>query len=134
MAEVAPSAKQTILIVEDNDANLRLLTAFLTAHGYTTCGAVDGPQATDFLSRERPNLILMDVQLPDISGVDILHWLRADPRLNSVPVVAITAFAMRGDRERLLGEGFDEYLAKPMSLLGLLDVVRRFTPSPAHPE
>jgi two-component system cell cycle response regulator DivK len=134
MAGEASGAKQTILIVEDNDANLRLLTAFLTAHGYAICGAADGPQATNFLSRERPNLILMDVQLPEISGIDILKWLRADPRLNSVPVVAITAFAMRGDRERLLREGFDDYMAKPMSLLVLLDVVRRFITDIEHAE
>lgn len=134
MAGEAPSAKETILVVEDNDANLRLLTAFLTAHGYNIRGAVDGPQATEFLARERPDLVLMDIQLPDVSGIEILRWLRANPRLASVPVVAITAFAMRGDRERLLNEGFNEYVPKPTSLLVLLDVVRRCISKVDHAE
>ena len=134
MAGEAPSATETILIVEDNDANLRLLTAFLTAHGYAIRGAVDGPQATEYLAHERPNLVLMDIQLPDVSGIEILRWLRADPRLASVPVIAITAFAMRGDRERLLNEGFDDYVPKPTSLMVLLDVVRRRIASIDHAE
>jgi two-component system cell cycle response regulator DivK len=125
----APTAEatKTILVVEDNDTNMRMLTAFLGANGYATLGASDGPSATEMLLHEQPNLILMDIQLPDISGIDVLRWLRTDPRLSAVPVVAITAFAMRGDRERLLKAGFDDYVSKPMSLLHLLDIVRRYT-------
>ena len=113
----------TILVVEDNDRNMKLLRDVLQATGYRTLEASTGRQALALATTHQPALVLMDVRLPDLDGVDALDRLRADELTAWIPVVAITAQAMQGDRERLLGSGFDGYLAKPLDIDELLATV-----------
>jgi two-component system cell cycle response regulator DivK len=115
----------TVLVVEDNERNMKLLRDVLQATGYRTLEASTGRQALALATIHRPALVLMDVRLPDLDGVDALARLRADELTASIPVVAITAQAMQGDRERLMGSGFDGYLAKPLDIDELLATVER---------
>jgi two-component system, cell cycle response regulator len=103
-----------ILVIEDNPANLELMNYLLQAFGHTTQTATDGKEGLDAVYRERPDLILCDVQLPRVSGYEVVRQLKSDSALRTVPVVAVTAFAMVGDRDKLLAAGFDGYLAKPI--------------------
>jgi two-component system, cell cycle response regulator len=104
-----------ILIIEDNPANLELMTYLLSAFGHTVLAAEDGQGGLEAARRERPNLIVCDVQLPDIDGYEVARWLKSDPGLRRTPLVAVTALAMVGDRDRVLAAGFDGYLAKPIN-------------------
>ncbi|MGA8602556.1 MAG: response regulator, partial [Beijerinckiaceae bacterium] len=90
---------KTVLIVEDNELNMKLFNDLLEAHGYTTIQTNSGVEAVELARRHRPNLILMDIQLPEVSGLEVTQWLKDDDELRSIPIVAITAFAMRGDEE-----------------------------------
>ena len=105
-----------ILIVEDNPRNMKLATDVLDHHGYRTLQAVDAEQGLVLARTEHPALILMDVQLPGMDGVAALDRLRGDPETSGIPVVALTAFAMRSDRERFLAAGFDGYMEKPIDI------------------
>jgi CheY-like chemotaxis protein len=109
----------TVLVVEDNALNLKLVRDVLTHAGYRVLEAGDAERGIALARAERPDLILMDVQLPGIDGVDALGRLRADPATASIPVAALTALAMREDRERFLAAGFDGYLEKPVSVPAL---------------
>ncbi|MFN2564981.1 MAG: response regulator [Gemmatimonadaceae bacterium] len=109
-------AGELVLIVEDNDKNMKLVRDLLQYHGYRTLEAGTGAEALAAAGAHRPDLVLMDIQLPDMDGVAVLRALRADPRTAAIPVVALTAFAMTGDRERFLEFGFDGYLAKPIDV------------------
>ena len=113
---------ETVLVVEDNDRNMKLLRDVLQATGYRTLEASTGRQAL-LLAKHRPDLILMDVRLPDMDGLEALRMVRADARTASIPVVAVTAQAMKGDRERFLQAGFDGYLPKPLDVDELLAAV-----------
>lgn len=104
-----------ILIIEDHTANLELMTYLLTAFGYATLAAADGRTGLEVAAREKPDLIISDIQLPDISGYEIAARLKSDERLRVTPLVAITALAMVGDRERVLKAGFDGYISKPIT-------------------
>lgn len=104
-----------ILIVEDNPQNLELMRYLLAAFGHEVLAAGDGVEASDLLQRERPDLILCDIQMPRMDGYELLAWIRARAAFNGIPVVAVTAFAMVGDREKILGAGFDGYLSKPIA-------------------
>ena len=115
---------ERILLVEDNALNMKLLRDVLVATGYHTIEATTGGDAVSLATEHVPSLVLMDIELPDIDGVETLHRLRADARTTDIPVVAVTAQAMRGDRERFLAEGFDGYVAKPVDLRELLASVR----------
>jgi two-component system cell cycle response regulator DivK len=117
--------RQRILIVEDNEKNMKLFRDVLGAAGYTTVEATSGGQAVDLATQHGPGLVIMDVRLPDVDGVEALARLRADARTASIPVLAVTAQAMQGDRERFLEAGFDGYLAKPVDIIELVDAVRR---------
>jgi two-component system, cell cycle response regulator DivK len=117
---------KTVLIVEDNELNMKLFHDLLEAHGYDTVGTRNGSEALDLARRHRPDLILMDIQLPEISGLDVTKWLKADPVLKSIPVVAVTAFAMKGDEERIREGGCEAYLSKPISVAKFIDTVRQF--------
>jgi two-component system, cell cycle response regulator DivK len=117
---------EQILIVEDNEKNMKLFRDVLTARGYHALGATSGEDAIDLALSARPALLLMDVQLPGISGVDALQRLRSDERTASIPVLALTAQAMHGDRERFLDAGFDGYLSKPVDIIELLRTVQEF--------
>jgi len=116
----------TVLIVEDNALNMKLFNDVLVAHGYETLQSRDGPEALALARRHRPNLILMDIQLPEVSGLQVTKWLKEDEDLQMIPVVAITAFAMKGDEQKILEGGCEGYIAKPISITSFLKTVERF--------
>jgi two-component system, cell cycle response regulator DivK len=117
---------KTVLIVEDNELNMKLFHDLLEAHGYNTVGTRNGIEALELARQHRPDLILMDIQLPEVSGLEVTKWLKDDPELRSIPVVAVTAFAMKGDEERILSGGCEAYLSKPISVGKFLETVRSF--------
>ena len=117
---------KTVLIVEDNDLNIKLLNDLLQAHGYDTIQTMDGRDVLKLARDYSPNLILMDIQLPTISGLEVTKKLKVDDELKKIPVVAVTAFAMKGDEEKFREGGCDGYIAKPFSVSSLLDVVSKF--------
>ena len=117
---------KTVLIVEDNDLNIKLLNDLLQAHGYDTIQTMDGRDVLKLARDYSPNLILMDIQLPTISGLEVTKKLKVDEELKKIPVVAVTAFAMKGDEEKIREAGCDGYIAKPISVSSLLDVVSKF--------
>lgn len=115
---------KTVLVVEDNDLNMKLFCDLLEAHGYETMQTRDGKRVLDMVRERRPDLILMDIQLPDVSGLQVTEWLKADEDLKSIPVIAVTAFAMKGDEERIRAGGCEAYIAKPISVVRFIEVVR----------
>jgi two-component system, cell cycle response regulator DivK len=121
-----------ILVVEDNDRNMKLVRDVLLASGYRTLEATTGESALAAVLEHRPDLVLMDIQLPDIDGIEALDRLRADERTASVPVLALTAQAMEGDRDRFLAAGFDGYLSKPVNISELIAIVASYYPSPVR--
>ena len=121
---------KTILIVEDNDLNMKLFNDLLQAHGYNTVQTMDGRDAVKLAREHRPDLILMDIQLPEISGLEVTKWLKEDDDLRHIPVVAITAFAMKGDEERIRSGGCEAYISKPISVGNFLETVHRFVGEP----
>ena len=114
-----------ILVVEDNERNMKLFCDLLQASGYSTLEAPTGERAVELALEHRPDLVLMDIQLPDIDGVEALGRLRADERSATLPVLALTAQAMEGDRERFLAAGFDGYLSKPVDIAEFVTTVKR---------
>ncbi len=117
----------TILIVEDNELNLKLLKDILDFQGYSTVATGLGAAAVDLARQHHPDLILMDIQLPDISGEEAARRLKADEQTRAIPIIAVTAFAMTGDRERILHGGCDDYISKPFNIHELLAIVGRYT-------
>lgn len=117
---------KTILIVEDNELNMKLFNDLLEAHGYQTLQARNGVEAVDLARKHHPNLILMDIQLPEVSGLQVTQWIKDDESLRSIPVVAITAFAMKGDEEKIRQGGCEAYLSKPISVVKFLETVRNY--------
>ena len=117
---------KTVLIVEDNELNMKLFRDLLEAHGYQTSGTSNGFEALDLVRKLRPDLILMDIQLPEISGLEITKLLKADDDLRHIPVVAVTAFAMKGDEQKIRTGGCDGYIAKPISVASFLQTVSKF--------
>ena len=115
-----------ILLVEDNAKNMKLFRDVLRAAGYDTVEATTGLGALEVAVEHKPDVVLMDVQLPDIDGVETLGRLRADRRTAAIPVVALTAQAMHGDRERFLAAGFDGYVAKPVDIAALVHTVHEY--------
>ncbi len=115
-----------ILVVEDNEKNMKLFRDVLEATGYDTLEATTGRQAVELATEHSPDLVLMDIQLPDFDGIEALGQLRADARTASVPVLALTAQAMEGDRERFLAAGFDGYLSKPVDVADFVATVKRY--------
>ncbi len=118
-------AGEQILVVEDNERNMKLFRDILHVKGYRTLEATTGDQAIELASEHAPDLVLMDIRLPDFDGVEALGRLRADKRTASIPVLALTAQAMTGDREQCLAAGFDGYISKPVDVVELLAAVRR---------
>jgi len=117
---------KTILIVEDNELNMKLFNDLLEAHGYMTVQARNGVEAVELARQHHPNLILMDIQLPEVSGLQVTQWIKDDESLRSIPVVAITAFAMKGDEEKIRQGGCEAYLSKPISVVKFLETVRNY--------
>jgi two-component system cell cycle response regulator DivK len=121
---------KTVMIVEDNELNMKLFHDLLEAHGYHTIGTRDGLKALDLARQHRPDLILLDIQLPEVSGLEVTKWLKEDPDLKAIPVVAVTAFAMKGDEERIRKGGCDAYLSKPIAMAKFIETICRFLGSP----
>ena len=115
-----------VMIVEDNELNMKLFNDLLEAHGYQTVQARNGVEAVDLARKHHPNLILMDIQLPEVSGLQVTQWIKDDESLRSIPVVAITAFAMKGDEEKIRQGGCEAYLSKPISVVKFLETVRNY--------
>ena len=118
--------KKTALIVEDNALNLKLMRDLLEASGIETLQTKGGSQALEMVREHRPDIVLMDIQLPDVSGLDVTRQLKADAELSDIPIIAVTALALRGDEERVLEAGCDAYISKPISVASFLDEVRKF--------
>ena len=121
-------AAKKVLIVEDNDLNMKLFNDLLEAHGYHTLQTKDGVEALRMARQHRPDLILMDIQLPEVSGLEVTKWLKEDDDLRSIPVIAVTAFAMKGDEEKIREGGCEAYIAKPISVASFMRTVERFLP------
>lgn len=117
---------KTILIVEDNELNMKLFRDLLDAHGYATVQTRNGLDALELARAHKPDLILMDIQLPEVSGLEVTKWLKEDDELHSIPVVAVTAFAMKGDEQRIRSGGCEAYISKPISVATFLETVRHF--------
>lgn len=117
---------KTVLIVEDNDLNMKLFHDLLEAHGYNTIQTKDGMEALGLAREHSPDLILMDIQLPEVSGLEVTKWIKEDEALKSIPVIAVTAFAMKGDEEKIREGGCEAYVAKPISVENFLNTVKEF--------
>jgi len=117
---------KTVLIVEDNELNMKLFNDLLEAHGYKTLKTSSGVDAVELTRTHRPDLILMDIQLPEVSGEDVTQWIKSDDDLRHIPIIAITAFAMKGDEERIRARGCEAYLSKPISVAKFIETVKSF--------
>lgn len=117
---------KSILIVEDNELNMKLFNDLLEAKGYRTIQTRNGLEALDLARKHRPDLILMDIQLPEVSGLEITKWLKEDDELHVIPVIAVTAFAMKGDEERIRQGGCEAYISKPISVVNFLETVKSY--------
>lgn len=115
-----------ILIVEDNELNLKLFRDLLTANGFETIETKDGVEAVNLTRNLRPDLILMDIQLPEISGLDITQRIKADDDIKDIPVIAVTAFAMKDDEEKIMNAGCQAYISKPISIQHFMETVKSF--------
>jgi two-component system cell cycle response regulator DivK len=116
---------KTILIVEDNELNMKLFHDLLEAHGYATLQTKDGNEALKLAREHFPNLILMDIQLPEVSGLEVTRWIKGDDSIRHIPVIAVTAFAMKGDEEKIREGGCEAYIAKPISVTNFMEVIER---------
>ena len=117
---------KTILIVEDNELNMKLFHDLLEAHGYGTLQTRNGLEAIDLARAHHPDLILMDIQLPEVSGLEVTKWMKEDDDLRAIPVIAVTAFAMKGDEDRIRKGGCEAYISKPISVTKFIETVRSF--------
>lgn len=118
--------KKTVLIVEDNELNMKLFRDLLEAHQINTLETKNGNDVLDIARDKKPDLILMDIQLPEISGLDVTKMLKADEDLKSIPVIAVTAFAMKGDEEKIREGGCEDYISKPISVTQFLETVLKY--------
>lgn len=122
---------KTVLIVEDNELNMKLFRDLLEAHGIATLETRNGMEVLEIARTKKPDLILMDIQLPEVSGLDVTKWLKADDALKSIPVIAVTAFAMKGDEEKIRQGGCEDYISKPISVSRFLEVIQTYLNKPA---
>lgn len=116
----------TVLIVEDNELNMKLFHDLLEAQGYDILQTRDGMEALRMARQHKPDLILMDIQLPEVSGLEVTKWIKEDDELKSIPIIAVTAFAMKGDEEKIREGGCEAYIAKPISVSNFLATVEKF--------
>lgn len=120
-----------VLIVEDNELNMKLFHDLLEAHGVETVQARDGKNVLSLARQSKPDLILMDIQLPEVSGLDVTKWLKEDDELKSIPVIAVTAFAMKGDEQKIREGGCEDYISKPISVVKFIETVQKYLAPPA---
>ncbi|MGI9513866.1 MAG: response regulator [Anderseniella sp.] len=125
------TAVKTVLIVEDNELNMKLFNDLLEAHGYRVLQTREGLSALDIAREHKPDLILMDIQLPEVSGIEVTKWLKEDDDLRSIPVVAVTAFAMKGDEQKIREGGCEAYISKPISVASFLSTINGFFEAPS---
>lgn len=118
--------KKKVLVVEDNELNLKLFSDLLDTVNARIIQSRDGKRIKEICQVEKPCLIIMDIQLPNISGIDIIQTLKVDAELKTIPIIAVTAFAMQNDRENILNAGCEEYLSKPISISVFLDTVKKY--------
>ena len=123
---MASDGTKTVLVVEDNELNMKLFHDLLEAHGYGILQTKDGMEALQIARDQKPDLILMDIQLPEVSGLEVTKWIKEDDNLKSIPVIAVTAFAMKGDEEKIREGGCEAYIAKPISVANFLQTVQKF--------
>ncbi len=116
---------KTVLIVEDNELNMKLFHDLLEAYGIETVQTREGKKAFDMVREHKPDLIIMDIQLPEISGLEITKQLKQDEELKSIPVIAVTAFAMKGDEQKIREGGCEDYISKPISVSRFIEVVKK---------
>lgn len=124
--DIVQATPKRVLIVEDNELNMKLFNDLLEAHGYFTLQTKDGVEALRMARAHRPDLILMDIQLPEVSGLEVTKWLKEDDELRSIPIIAVTAFAMKGDEQKIRDGGCEAYIAKPISVASFMSTVERF--------
>jgi two-component system cell cycle response regulator DivK len=117
---------KTVLIVEDNELNMKLFEDLLEAHGYNTVQTNDGRKVLGIVREKMPDLIIMDIQLPEISGLEVTALLKKEDDLKHIPVIAVTAFAMKGDEEKIRQGGCEDYIAKPISVMDFITVVKKY--------
>jgi two-component system, cell cycle response regulator DivK len=123
---LSTALNRTILVVEDNELNLKLFRDLLEARGYKVVPTKDGTEALGLARQIKPDLIIMDIQLPEISGLEVTKWIKDEDALKTIPIIAVTAFAMKGDEEKIRESGCEAYIAKPMSVMNFLNTVKRF--------
>src|SRR5579862_61178 len=130
MAPVLARAQspKKVLIVEDNELNMKLFHDLIEACGHEILETRDGIEALKLARLHRPDLILMAIHLPEVSGLEVTRWLKEDDDLRSIPVIAVTAFAMKGDEEKIRDGGCEAYIAKPISVVGFMRTVERYLP------
>lgn len=117
---------KTVLIVEDNELNMKLFNDLLEARGYQVLQTRSGVEAVEIVREKLPDLILMDIQLPEVSGLQVTQWIKDDEKLRHIPIIAVTAFAMKGDEEKIRQGGCEAYLSKPISVTHFLETVRNY--------
>lgn len=132
-AEPSHPAPKRILVVEDNELNMKLLNDVLEAHGYEVMSTGRGGEAVEWARQYLPDLVLMDLQLPDLSGLEATRQLKGNPETRHIPVIAVTAFAMAGDEKRALEHGCNAYVAKPIILKDFLNLIAGFIGTPEAP-
>jgi two-component system cell cycle response regulator DivK len=115
-----------VMIVEDNELNMKLFRDLIEASGYKTIQTRNGLEAMDLARQHRPDLILMDIQLPEVSGLEVTKWLKQDDDLHMIPVIAVTAFAMKGDEERIRQGGCEAYISKPISVPKFIETIKTY--------
>lgn len=120
---MSATAVKKVLVVEDNELNMKLFCDLLEAYGYETVKSRDGLGAIDTAREHQPDLIIMDIQLPEVSGLDITRWIKDDDELAHIPVLAVTAFAMRADEQRVREAGCEAYMSKPIQMLPFIEQV-----------
>ena len=117
---------KTVMIVEDNELNMKLFNDLLESRGYNVIQTRNGMEALDLARAHMPDLILMDIQLPEVSGLVVTKWLKDDEQLAHIPVVAVTAFAMKGDEERIRQGGCEAYISKPISVPRFIETIKSY--------
>lgn len=115
-----------VLVVEDNELNMKLFHDLLEAHGIETVQTRNGKDVLELAAEHKPDLILMDIQLPEISGLDVTKQLKQDDKLKSIPVIAVTAFAMKGDEQKIREGGCEDYISKPISVTHFIEVIQKY--------
>jgi len=126
LSPLPAARRKTILVVEDNELNMKLFHDLLETRGHKVVGTRSGTEALTLARQHKPDLIIMDIQLPEVSGLEVTKWIKDDDASKAIPIIAVTAFAMKGDEERIRESGCEAYIAKPMSVMNFISTVERF--------